>query len=804
MRSAIMVTLGLFVGCSTRPSQNHGGDVEPVSIDGDVDAGVVIGASDAGGATDAFLPSPVCGAASRQVGVTHATVKIRATSPVPDSTTILLEAARNEVEPFQIAINGGPLGVGNLQVGKAPLVREDGVSISNVRLFREGLFNVRWASSAEGASGYWPDPLIPDVDAYEEEARNAFVDFDVPAGETRAVWVDVRVPADQPPGLYLGTFTVSGMNLPATAVEVRLRVRNFTLPSTPTLRSAFNLAADAVTRAHFGGQWCSDFSADQTNAILTTYARAGLDHRISLMSPICGDPTQNLARFDRWQGELLSGTSATELEGARLQSFRNPASGGSAMTTLEQHFDANQWTGLFDYDCDEPPHFCDESAWPARARAAHAAGIPNLVTTTYEYLQQKGWTDLVDIVCPVAETMNDASRLEYDDFLALGPTKELWWYQSCDSHGCGGCDAGQESFNRYQGLPSYVIDSDARQNRSMEWLSFIYDVSGELYFETANQLDHGRDWTSGVAYCAFGGNGDGTLFYPGVPSDPRIGGTTHFPIESIRMKLIREGMEDYEYLVLYAEKMGREAAVKKARSVFPDVFGSKTHPAEVLYEIRRQLADEIEGTVEPIVIDVPYVESPDLTSDLSEAPAIMIAAGAAHATFRVAWNADALHVVADVEDADLRANGRGEDGALYDADSIEVMLDPALARTALATLAQTQVIVSAANDKYDALGAGSTGDAAYDLAGLEWQATIDGTLDDQSSDRGYRVAMRIPWSSLMLPVNVAVAPGLVLGLDLALDNLDAAGLRYADWAGVEPFAQPSRWNQVRLAGAECR
>ncbi len=45
-----------------------------------------------------------------------------------------------------------------------------------------------------------------------------------------------------------------------------------------------------------------------------------------------------------------------------------------------------------------------------------------------------------------------------------------------------------------------------------------------------------------------GGNGDGTLFYPGMPA--RIGGKSDIPVESIRLKLIREGLEDYEYFLL--------------------------------------------------------------------------------------------------------------------------------------------------------------------------------------------------------------------------------------------------------------
>ena len=56
----------------------------------------------------------------------------------------------------------------------------------------------------------------------------------------------------------------------------------------------------------------------------------------------------------------------------------------------------------------------------------------------------------------------------------------------------------------------------------------------------------------------FGGNGDGTLFYPGLPD--LIGGSTHIPVESIRLKLIREGLEDYEYLALLEKSRGQKAA----------------------------------------------------------------------------------------------------------------------------------------------------------------------------------------------------------------------------------------------------
>jgi hypothetical protein len=65
---------------------------------------------------------------------------------------------------------------------------------------------------------------------------------------------------------------------------------------------------------------------------------------------------------------------------------------------------------------------------------------------------------------------------------------------------------------------------------------------------------------------------------------------------------------------------------------------------------------------------------------------------------------------------------------------------------------------------------------------------------------GYHIVAKLPWSSLTLPSGANIGAGLELGLDLALDNLDASGLAYADWAAIMPFAQPSRWHSVRLVG----
>jgi uncharacterized protein (TIGR03382 family) len=117
------------------------------------------------------------------------------------------------------------------------------------------------------------------------------------------------------------------------------------------------------------------------------------------------------------------------------------------------------------------------------------------------------------------------------------------------------------------------------------------------------------------------------------------------------------------------------------------------------------------------------------------------------------------------------------------------MLDPERARTVAPDMTDRHLIVTAQGDVRDASGAGSTENASFDIAGLAVRATPDAT--------GYQIAVSIPWSGIGATPSV----GLVMGGDLALNDLDAGGLMYADWAQLSSFAQPARWNEIELVDA---
>jgi hypothetical protein len=104
------------------------------------------------------------------------------------------------------------------------------------------------------------------------------------------------------------------------------------------------------------------------------------------------------------------------------------------------------------------------------------------------------------------------------------------------------------------------VDHPGPLNRAMGPLAFLTGVDGELYYDTVYAYNTKDPWKD---VFEFGGNGDGTLFYPGTPA--RLGTKDHQPIVSLRLKQIREGLEDYEYLHLLARLGDEESARALAR-----------------------------------------------------------------------------------------------------------------------------------------------------------------------------------------------------------------------------------------------
>ena len=343
--------------------------------------------------------------------------------------------------------------------------------------------------------------------------------------------------------------------------------------------------------------------------LTSLYEKAGLLHRITIdgsaavqpvISAAGGKVHINWEEYDRQVGpfmegrvfsadEPLHGAKATTVTQHTLNSLKSPDQQIEYWRQVAEHFRQKGWIDrLFNYLWDEPGKN-DYNEMIRLGRLVHQADpvLQNLVTAPLH----PEWEDFVDIWTPVINCFE--RRGKHPDYceMTVGPTgydseltkgKKLWWYQACSSHGCN--VVGGDYFRDW---PSYMIDHDAVRNRIMEWMTWKYAIGGELYFNTDEAYGKKDPW---MDVNLFGGNGDGTLFYPGVPGV--IGGTTDIPIESIRLKLIREGLEDYEYLVMFSKLAGSPTARQLVDKIIRNTYDFD-HDPQKLYAVRESIGREL-------------------------------------------------------------------------------------------------------------------------------------------------------------------------------------------------------------------
>lgn len=412
-----------------------------------------------------------------------------------------------------------------------------------------------------------------------------------------------------------------------------------------------------IARADLGG---CDPAKEGTWRVFRRFAQLGLRNRITIANPYPtpqmrapddtpvvpaparpGAPTTAAAAFDAYVRPLLDGDGRQgTLPGARLTAFTtqwncilDPGPGrdclGDWRAFVAAHA-ADAADRFLPWVCDEPSYAGDahQTPWGAliggritdqhapceRLRAAARAGWPGVPVKITTPIEDPGLypggsvdaprlgPDAADVLAPDVTSLvtrkDGSTRGRYDDYAARAGT-ELWLYLACPT---GGCDGGRTAPDvvrnpEYDGWPSYSIDQPGSQASAIGWMAFLYDVRGESYFDTTSGFGRGPGFQQGIE--RFGSNGDGQLFYPGRvrvagPSGPTM---EPMPFESIRLKRIREGREDYEYLRLL-ETCGRRS---EAMAVATNLFGDLDHAMFQTTVSQAQLDDARESLARLIV-----------------------------------------------------------------------------------------------------------------------------------------------------------------------------------------------------------
>ncbi len=508
--------------------------------------------------------------AQAQVSATTATHKFKPADPAPQNSPIELVSARNEFVSFQVVVKAGAQPVQNVTATLTGLDHAgDGPRIEGqyVSLYREGFLNLTNKSFQETQLGRYPDALIPDVDEIAREKRNAFP-FNVPANELRTVWVDVLAPHDAAPGTYTGNIEITADGT-KTSLPITLSVLDTVMPSTSSLPTAFLFHRNLACRVHTGDSECGGEAGSL--ALRDKYQRMALEHRVTLSNVFTFPQDGNWTLFGQRYSPWMEGTADTRLPGAKMTTAQfHGARTAANFAAWDQYFTQRGWSDrAYDYTGDEPPYGISFAEAKSRLQMVKSAA-PNLrtmLTTTVSSADEYGLTQSLDILAPVINHVDGTEnpyvgnqRGRYDSFLNDGQNR-FWSYQSCMSHGCA-FGSNMPENKPGQGWPSYMVDASAARNRAMQWVLYSLDAQGELYYETALALD-----TAWNDIFRFNGNGDGTLFYPGTPQ--QIGGTTHVPVSSIRLKMIRQGMQDYEWLKKVADAGDPAFAKQVAMSLAP-------------------------------------------------------------------------------------------------------------------------------------------------------------------------------------------------------------------------------------------
>lgn len=469
-----------------------------------------------------------------------------------DVSNIHLYAARGEYESFQIAINApkDDFTVANVEISDLKGFGDRVLSKSDITLYREHYVEVTKPSPTWGGTkvkplgkGWYPDGLIPFVDPQTGVdlvgAELDAIPFKLKKGFNQTIWVDIFVSRDTPSGDYQGIYTVNS-NLGKVSGKILLTVWNFELPEKPSLKSAF-----------------LSWEQNDKNTLIEL-----LKHRVMPAANI--NPEDERELIDQW------GLSALRLPFWSGADYRtcSMASAPKAAAIREEGLKHQLDLMLYVYATDEIDN-CKglKATFKEWSNSIHQAGIKHLAVMA----PVPEFYDQVDIWVVNSERY-DAAGEKITEVLRQG--KEIWFY----------------TFFVFGGsVPNWQIDFQPINHRIAQgFINQSLGLTGFLYWRVDtwtddpwNNVDTNPHPDTPEHY-----PGEGMLIYPGT----QVGISGSVP--SMRLKWIREGVEDYEYIEILKRGGYHDWAMKAVGEVAQDLHNWNQDPA-VLNAVRLKLGAKI-------------------------------------------------------------------------------------------------------------------------------------------------------------------------------------------------------------------
>ncbi|HOZ48184.1 MAG TPA: DUF4091 domain-containing protein [Candidatus Hydrogenedentes bacterium] len=441
--------------------------------------------------------------------------RVEAISPAVSTARIAL--ARHEHESLQVVLCPDR-DIERLRVRVTPLTDRQGknrLAAQSVSVTQVGYYPVVVPTNFEGLTGSWPDPL---------PARET---FDLEGGKANPLWLTVYAPADAPAGIYKGLIELSAPALDPVELWLEVEVFDFALPKTPALKTDFGFSMDTAVE----GCRARGFSGTEVD-LAGRYFDCAAAHRVTLRAlaqfpPESPHYQQDLDAFAE-RLAVLDESGATTFcvpvslldapEQLRLANafVRDHGLESRAFTQIAYEPRPPEWPRVY-----ERMQQWEDTA-PDIAVTATTLGLEPFLTPHL---------DIWSVHVQVFDTANNRTVLE-----GIRGGKEVWWY-----------------VNQYPPRPygNLFVDFDAIEHRILFWQAWALGVRGFHYGSINACPDPWHDQLDLTPV-----NGNGCLVYPGESG----------PVASIRWETVRDGIEDYDYLVLLMARVraARESGVSQA------------------------------------------------------------------------------------------------------------------------------------------------------------------------------------------------------------------------------------------------
>ena len=449
--------------------------------------------------------------------------------------SLSISLAIRETEARQIVVYAENAPIQGLDVKVSELKDADGAVAENLelRLLQACYSMVRKTTcdpKLKLAPGLYADALPPLQGA-----------IDVPLEATQSIWVQAETKAGCKPGKYAGVVTVTDKNGYKKEIPLNIEVFDFELPVTPSFKSALAVWPSAIERGYD-----VEPKSAKWQELWEKYYWFMADRRMGageLPYPIRSEEARKF------------------LTDPRVAAFQIPSGWGKNMNLEKLKADVeylreNGWLDRGYVYCFDEPNESQYDLVVELAEKVHSLGKDVQFIMTEQ--PEPKLLDSIDIWVPILGSIN------WDKLYQRRKAgQHLWWYTCCWPKAP---------------YPTYLIDDCGTSHRILSWLQAKYGIEGVLYWcvNVCTMYRNGayqkecNVWEEAEMFPD--ANGDGFMIYPG--KQVGIDG----PVTSIRLELIRDGNEDFEYFQIYRQLLGNDLdAERQIQAMIAPVAVDLTH-----------------------------------------------------------------------------------------------------------------------------------------------------------------------------------------------------------------------------------